>query len=551
MNDSTFLPKGTLLALQYTIIGHIGCGGFGKTYLVEDKLGNRKVIKEFFISSMCTRDEASNSVTISVDENRMTYEEQLERFKNEAIRIHSLSHPHVVKVSAFFEDNNTAYYVMDYIEGESLAKKISKEKLSEQRISRYMHQLLAALDYIHSKGLTHLDIKPGNIMVDKDDNVVLIDFGASKMYNAQSINKSMMSSMRPPYTSGYAPAEQENGNVKDMGTWCDIYALGATLYTLYTGKRPNTPYEIFSQGEFPKITNASAKMQEVIEKSMAYMVKNRIKTVVEFCKVLDGEVMDATKIENEIDATKNDVSQGEQEEIPPRSLNNIKHIDWIGIGQFLFQNKRIDIVYKCINKYFRLFFIITVAIEALLLIAATYLTEICIENGSISYFFAKVLDDMEILNANGNYYDPAYDYATYDLDGYGLSILLILFGLAVIALILSIIYKNSILKDVYAIEESDNKFLRVRDEKGKVGLCKNIKYYIKEIMPIEYDAIYPCDDKVYICEQRGKKGVYNVELKKMMVPIENDEIEITTDNKLLVHKNGIITKYTTKGFKVI
>ena len=209
MNDSTFLPIGTLLSRQYKILQHIGAGGFGKTYLVEDQLGEKKVVKEFFISSMCTRDVTTQSVTVSVAENKQSFQEQLEKFKEEAHRIYSLSHPNIVKVSALFDENDTAYYVMNYVEGESLAQKSRKGKLLESQIMRYLDQLLSALDYIHSRGITHLDIKPGNIMIDHNDNVVLIDFGASKLFNAQSVNKTMMTSMRPPFTPGYAPSSKK------------------------------------------------------------------------------------------------------------------------------------------------------------------------------------------------------------------------------------------------------------------------------------------------------------------------------------------------------
>ena len=281
MKDSTFLPIGTLLARQYKILQHIGAGGFGKTYLVEDQLGEKKVVKEFFISSMCTRDVTTQSVTVSVAENKQSFQEQLAKFKEEARRIYSLSHPNIVKVSALFDENDTAYYVMNYVEGESLAQKSRKGKLSELQIMRYLDQLLSALEYIHSRGITHLDIKPGNIMIDRNDNVVLIDFGASKLFNAQSVNKTMMTSMRPPFTPGYAPIEQENGNVNDMGPHCDIYALGATLYYLYTGEKAPSPFDIFQKG-LPPIPQASPSMQKVIKGAMEFDKNKRIKSVAEF-----------------------------------------------------------------------------------------------------------------------------------------------------------------------------------------------------------------------------------------------------------------------------
>lgn len=289
MSDSTFLPIGTLLSRQYKILQHIGAGGFGKTYLVEDQLGEKKVVKEFFISTMCTRDVTTQFVTVSVAENKQSFQEQLGKFKEEARRLYLLSHPNIVKVSALFDENYTAYYVMTYIEGESLAQKCRKGKLPESQIMRYLDQLLSALDYIHSRGITHLDIKPGNIMIDHNDNVVLIDFGASKLFNAQSVNKTMMTSMRPPFTPGYAPIEQENGNVKDMGPHCDIYALGATLYYLYTGEKAPSPFEIFQNG-LPPIPQASPSMQKVIKGAMEFDVKQRIKNVAEFRAKLREEV---------------------------------------------------------------------------------------------------------------------------------------------------------------------------------------------------------------------------------------------------------------------
>ena len=288
MKDSTFLPIGTLLSRQYKILQHIGAGGFGKTYLVEDQLGEKKVVKEFFISSMCTRDVTTQSVTVSVAENKQSFQEQLAKFKEEARRIYSLSHPNIVKVSALFDENDTAYYVMNYVEGESLAQKSRKGKLSELQIMRYLDQLLSALEYIHSRGITHLDIKPGNIMIDRNDNVVLIDFGASKLFNAQSVNKTMMTSMRPPFTPGYAPIEQENGNVKDMGPHCDIYALGATLYYLYTGEKAPSPFDIFQNG-LPPIPQASSSMQKVIKGAMEFDKNHRIKNVAEFRAALGGK----------------------------------------------------------------------------------------------------------------------------------------------------------------------------------------------------------------------------------------------------------------------
>ena len=281
MSNSSFLPIGTWLASrQYRIIKHIGEGGFGKTYLVENRLGEKKVVKEFFISSMCTR-EASNEVTISIEENKTTFEQQREKFEQEALKIFSLKNQHIVKVSAVFDENNTIYYVMDYVEGGSLNDKLkSIDPLPDAQIQRYLGQILDALEYVHTKGMMHLDIKPSNIMLDANDNVVLIDFGASKVFDSSMMNKTI-NTTRPPYTPGYAPYEQENGDVKYLGPHCDIYSLGATLYRLYSGNKPPMPIEILMNGlTFP--SSVPTHMQQAIKKAMTFKMDERIKTIAEF-----------------------------------------------------------------------------------------------------------------------------------------------------------------------------------------------------------------------------------------------------------------------------
>lgn len=308
MNPSvTFLPNGFVLSNQYEIIEPLGSGGFGKTYKVKDLLGNIYVVKEFFLSDRCTRSGSDNSVSVSDSEgnqNKRLFEEQLEKFKREAICLNNLSHPNVVKVSALFPQNGTFYYVMEYVDGMSLKDVCAKKKLTEEKIMHYLNQLLDALEYIHKQGVSHLDIKPGNIMIDNNDRLVLIDFGASKLFNSSSENKTMMTSNRPPFTPGYAPIEQENGKIEDIGPHSDIYALGATLFYMYLGHNPGTPYQLFESG-FPEMPGASQLMQATIKKAMAFWRKYRIQSVAEFRRMLKGE--DAvTQID--LVAKKNDVT---------------------------------------------------------------------------------------------------------------------------------------------------------------------------------------------------------------------------------------------------
>ena len=328
MRDTTFLPNGTWLSsMQYCIERPLGAGGFGKTYLVRSRLGKYMVVKEFFISTMCTRDEANN-VAISVEANRKTFNEQRRKFENEALIINTLSHPNIVKVLAIFEENNTLYYVMEYVDGESLSDKLNRGfHFTEQQIKHYLDQLLDALEYIHSltpKALIHLDIKPGNILIDKNNNVVLIDFGASKLFNSQSVNKTLMSSNRPPYTLGYAPLEQENGDVEDIGPNCDIYALGATLYKLFTLKNPPMPYKVMSKG-LPEIPQASPLMQKVIKKAMAAYIDDRIQSVAEFRAMLSDYDNSTEEEQSTLDETHLvdlNETKNQQDETPQLQLND-------------------------------------------------------------------------------------------------------------------------------------------------------------------------------------------------------------------------------------
>lgn len=308
--DPSFLLIGTQLSLKYKIIDHIGAGGCGKTYLVSNVLGVGEplVVKEFYIAKMCNRDTATQKVSVS-NENRESFENLRERFKKEAIKVSQLEHPNIVKVVDLFEANDTVYYVMNQVKGETLADKINRgERIDEARIMRYLNQLLNALEYIHSRkpvGIMHLDIKPANIMIDENDNVVLIDFGASKSFNSTSVNQTLMSTVGLLYTPGYAPIEQENGNVADLGSHCDLYALGATLFKIYTGQTPPKPYDIRKKG-LPTIIGASPLMQKIIKKALEFDYDNRIKTVAEFRAMLSGDeptVSDPTVPPNPVDPT--------------------------------------------------------------------------------------------------------------------------------------------------------------------------------------------------------------------------------------------------------
>ncbi len=233
------LPVNTLLqGGKYKIIRFINSGGFGCTYEVEHTLMNSRVaIKEFFVKDLCERDESTSHISI-ISKNKASVVDKLKKkFLDEARSLFKMHHPGIVRVVDIFEENNTAYYVMEFVDGVSLHEMIKKQGLlSESDSLAYICQVADALRYVHSKNRLHLDIKPGNIMVDKEGKAILIDFGASKHYDEETGENT--STLLGINTKGYAPPEQMAQSFSTFSPSTDIYALGATLYKLLTGTTP-------------------------------------------------------------------------------------------------------------------------------------------------------------------------------------------------------------------------------------------------------------------------------------------------------------------------
>ena len=244
INKKEMLHIGNVLKGTYRIERCLSSGGFGNTYVATNiEFEEVVAIKEFFIKGVTQRDANNTTVSVSNTQNKFLFEEQMQKFKKEARRLRKLNNPHIVKVYDLFEENGTAYYVMDYINGENLSEKLKRQQkpLSEAEVMKYLPQILDALACVHQEGLWHLDLKPANIMVDRQGNITLIDFGASKQRSAKG---GATTSTAVSYTNGFAPREQMEQNLEKFGPWTDIYALGATLYNLLTNKKPPLPSDI-------------------------------------------------------------------------------------------------------------------------------------------------------------------------------------------------------------------------------------------------------------------------------------------------------------------
>ena len=284
------LRKGTRLIGRYTIEGVLGQGGFGITYLGMDELHKKKVaIKEFFPQGIVTRNiEYEDTVTVTLVGEKENYDKGKERFLKEAQTMAMFSKDKgIVKALDFFEINNTAYIVMEYLEGVTLKQYLRENKrIDAEDLVELLVPLIEALDEIHSQGLIHRDISPDNIMVLPDGRIKLMDFGAARDYTEFG-EKSLSIVLKP----GYAPPEQYQTHGV-QGPWTDIYALCATMYKCITGENPPDAIDRLVDDHLKKISafgiSVSPQIEKAIIKGMSVAAKDRYQNVGDFCEDLYG-----------------------------------------------------------------------------------------------------------------------------------------------------------------------------------------------------------------------------------------------------------------------
>ena len=280
--DNSFLQGG-----KYRIRRFISSGGFGCTYEAEHvMLEERVAIKEFFVKDFCNRDEVTSHVTVGTLSKKGLVEKMRHKFIDEAKALRKLHHPSIVSVSDVFEENGTAYFVMDYVEGRSLREIVDQEgPLTEERAVRYIRQVAKALQHVHDNNRLHLDIKPGNIMINLEDRPVLIDFGASKQYDEfDGENTSTLMGKTP----GYAPPEQMSNSVVKFSPAIDIYSLGATLYKLLTGITPlDVNLRISGEELAPLPASISVTTRNTVSTAMEINKNKRPQSLAEFLSLLD------------------------------------------------------------------------------------------------------------------------------------------------------------------------------------------------------------------------------------------------------------------------
>ncbi len=254
-NQQHQLPAGSILAGTYFVGAALGQGGFGVTYVGWDLMFDQKVaIKEYYPDGCATREQSTHSTVVPmIGEKGEFFTRGRQKFVDEARVLARFSgDPCIVGVRRFFQENGTAYIVMDFVEGQTL-KAYARErggKIPSKELLELLKPLMGSLSRVHEAGLLHRDIAPDNIMLTPEGTVKLLDFGAARQISAMG-EKSLTINVK----HGFAPEEQYRTH-GEQGPWTDIYALCATVYCLSTGKLPPQTMDRLADNLAPAPPNA-------------------------------------------------------------------------------------------------------------------------------------------------------------------------------------------------------------------------------------------------------------------------------------------------------
>jgi serine/threonine protein kinase len=289
------LSPGTRIE-AYEINNVLGVGGFGVTYKAYDHTLQRDVaLKEYLPTGLAIRTSDGTTVTPKSENDAESYEYGLKRFLDEARTLAKFREPNIVRVLGYMEAHGTAYFVMDYEDGESLSARLKKAgTVSEDELCGIMVPILRGLRAVHAQKFLHRDIKPGNIYLRRDGSPVLLDFGAARLALGEQSR-----AMTGMVTPGYAPFEQYFSRGK-QGPWTDIYGIGATIYHCVTGLAPVAATErvaAIQDGEVDPIGDITRlinqKYTEPFLRSVKWMLqpnaKDRPQTVNQVLEILAQE----------------------------------------------------------------------------------------------------------------------------------------------------------------------------------------------------------------------------------------------------------------------
>ncbi|MDR2026483.1 MAG: serine/threonine protein kinase [Prevotellaceae bacterium] len=280
MNKFRELSTGKLLYGKYVIEKVLGIGGFGITYYARHTALNRHyAVKEFFINGFCVRSTQSKDVHLQ-GLTEEEYDRFREKFVEEARTLAKLDHENIVKVIDMFEENNTSYIVMPFVEGVTLNQTVRQRgRLDYETAVNYMAQLAEAIGYIHERNILHRDISPDNVIITPQNKAVLIDFGSAREFIHDKTQ-----SHTAILKKGYAPLEQYSVTGR-KGAYSDIYSLGAVFYFILTGQKPMEATERTMEN-MPELgtllSNIPGDVNRTVMKAMSLAPENRHQNIREF-----------------------------------------------------------------------------------------------------------------------------------------------------------------------------------------------------------------------------------------------------------------------------
>jgi len=272
-------------------------GGFGITYLGwDERLQTKVAIKEYLPRELAGRDADHLTVAAHSGEDADAFVFGLGMFLEEARTLAKLDHPNLVRVRDFFEENGTAYLVMDYYDGLTLAEYLARQpggRIPEAQAIGILLPILDGLREVHGKGFLHRDIKPANIYLTAGNRPILLDFGAAR----QAIGEHSRS-LSVVLSEGYAPIEQYQRNGK-QGPWTDVYGAAATLYTMVTGQVPPAATDRLSEETLPGLEGLSPRVTQALRQGLAVQSARRASSIEVWQRVLLVESKTETKAQVE------------------------------------------------------------------------------------------------------------------------------------------------------------------------------------------------------------------------------------------------------------
>lgn len=327
------LPPETILAGKYLIGDVLGEGGFGITYVGFDlNLEMRVAVKEFYPNGYATREaKTTTQLTIYSGVNEEAVKKWRENFIREARNLAKCSNlPGIVGVKDFFQANNTAYIILEFVEGKTL-KEYAIENggtLPEKQLIAQLQPVIEALGEVHKTGIVHRDISPDNLMIMPDGKIKLIDFGAARDFGGEDA-KSLSVMLKP----GYAPEEQYRSKGK-QGPWSDVYALAGTIYKCITGVTPPEAVERIQKDELVSLSKFDVKVSPQVEtallKALSVFAENRYQTMEEFAEALYGEQLETAVPPQETKETRK--KQEKKDHAPEDPEKKMKRIRMIAIA---------------------------------------------------------------------------------------------------------------------------------------------------------------------------------------------------------------------------